>query len=554
MISRRRSERSTITPPNGANVVHGKNCAAVTPVISTGDDVNVVANNGSAVSRKPSPRFETKVAVSSAEKVGPRPSDRRSIVRYRVGRLVTRTIFAARRARCCSVDDDLRGTVSTMTATIDAFDRVRVMFPDHLGLARGKYLPTHLAPNGTGHCATLYGLGYDRSMIPAPGSYLLEGLIDVHATMDPATLRGGWEDDTTAVAVADLSMHGESYPYAARTVLKEAIGAWNTLGYQVQVGIELEAYLLEPDGNDGWKRFENPRALVYGTGIGNDPTGIIDAIMRKATECSFRPESINAEFDESQYELTLEYGDALETADNIFLFRVMAREIALAHGFDLTFLGKPFAELSGSGVHFNVSFVDADGNNALADETADDGLSALAKQAIAGLCAHHKAMAAIAAPTVNAYRRLQPAQLSGYWANWGYDHRCVATRVPPARGAGTRIESRVADGAVNIHLGLAAVLTAARLGVANELDCPPAETGDGFEEINTDICVAADLNEALDDLTADTAFAAALGQDVVDNFIANKRAEWERFVEAEGTFEGEAPPTAWELNEYLPYH
>lgn len=451
-------------------------------------------------------------------------------------------------------------TADSSNVEITDFERVRVMFPDHLGLARGKYLPSHLALDGTGHCTALYGLGYDRSMIPAPGSHLLQGLIDFHATMDPTTLRAGWEDNVTAVAVADLSMHGEAFPYAARTVLKNAIDAWAELGFRVQVGVELEAYLLEPDtsrqpeSGRAWKRYENPRAMVYGTGIGNDPTGIIDDIMRQATDCGFRPESINAEFDESQYELTLEYGDALEVADRAFLFRVMAREIALAHGYDMTFLGKPFADLSGTGVHFNMSFVDADGNNVLADESAHDGLSGVARQAIAGLCKHHKAMAAILAPTVNAYRRLQPAQLSGYWANWGHDHRCVANRVPPARGAGTRIESRVADGAVNLHLGMAAALTAARLGVINSLDCPPAETGDGFEEVNTDVCVAANLSESLDDLHADSTFAAALGQDVVDNFAENKRAEWERYIEAEKAFDGEGPPTAWELNEYLMYH
>jgi glutamine synthetase len=441
-----------------------------------------------------------------------------------------------------------------MSFDMAKYDRVRVMFPDHLGLPRGKYVPPHLVDRGTGHCTALYGLGYDRSMIPAPGSYMLDGLIDFHATMDPATLRQGWEDDTTAVAVADLSMHGKPFPYSARQVLKDGIAAWADLGYTVQVGIELEAYLIEPDGEGGWQRYVNPRAMVYGTGRGNDPTGVIDAIMRTATKCGFRTESINAEFDESQYELTLEYGDALEVADDIFLFRVMAREIALEHGMDLTFLGKPFAELSGTGVHYNVSLLDTDGNNAFADESSEDGISGLAKQAIAGLCVHHQALAAIAAPTVNAYRRLQPAQLSGYWANWGWDHRCVATRVPPARGAGTRIESRIADGAVNIHSGMAAVLTAARLGVENKLTPPPAETGDGFEEVNTNVCVASDLSQALDQLAADTTFSAALGQDLVDNFIEIKRAEWDRYIEAEKTFDGTQPPTAWELNEYMMYH
>jgi glutamine synthetase len=66
---------------------------------------------------------------------------------------------------------------------------------------------------------------------------------------------------------------------------------------------------------------------------------------------------------------------------------------------------------------------------------------------------------------VNAYKRLRPAQLSGYWANWGYDHRGVTVRIPHSRGKATRIEHRMGDGAANPYLATAAVLQAALMGV-----------------------------------------------------------------------------------------
>ena len=53
------------------------------------------------------------------------------------------------------------------------------------------------------------------------------------------------------------------------------------------------------------------------------------------------------------------------------------------------------------------------------------------------------------APHVNAYKRLQPDMLNGYWANWAHDDRSVTVRVPPARGGGTRLEQRTADAAAN---------------------------------------------------------------------------------------------------------
>ena len=274
------------------------------------------------------------------------------------------------------------------------------------------------------------------------------------------------------MAVGSLSMHGQPYPWSARYALQQAIADWGALGLRPKVGIELEAYVLEPNGEGGWQRWQTPRAFVYGTGLAADPVGVIDDIMRTAEASQFKVESINAEFDEAQFELTLEYDDALAAADDAFLFRVLAREVALSHGLDLTFLGKPFAELSGSGVHVNFSFVDAVGNNPLADPSAPNGLSDATMSCVAGLVEHHQALAALCAPTVNAYRRLLPGQLNGYWANWGLEHRCAANRIPSARGVGTRIENRVADGAVNLHLAVATVLQAARLGYVNQL-VPP---------------------------------------------------------------------------------
>lgn len=434
------------------------------------------------------------------------------------------------------------------------YDRIRVLWPDHLGLARGKYLPVHLAEQGTGHCITTFALGYDRSLIPAPGAYLLEGLPDVVASFDPDEVRPSWEDDATGVVVGHLDFRGKPYTVSARYALQQAIGAWADLGYSPKVGIEFEAYVLQPNGEGGWERWDTPRSFVYGTGRSADPTGLIDDITRTAWRCGFPLESINAEYDESQFELTLQYDDALKAADEAFLFRVLAREVALSHGLDLTFLGKPFVGVAGSGVHVNFSLVDADGQNAFNDTSADDGLSALAKGCLAGLVAHHQGLTALCAPTVNAYRRLQPAELNGYWANWGHDHRCAANRMPEARGAATRIENRVSDGAVNIHLGVATILQAARLGVVNDLECPDPLTTDGFEEVNTDVGAAPSLAAALVHLMADPLLMAAVGDDLCQNFIANKQAEWERYIAAVGEDVPGGEVTQWELDEYLMYH
>ena len=65
---------------------------------------------------------------------------------------------------------------------------IRVLWPDHLGLARGKYLPVRLAERGTRHSITLFSLGYDRDMVPAPGSMLLDGMPDMECRFDPGSM------------------------------------------------------------------------------------------------------------------------------------------------------------------------------------------------------------------------------------------------------------------------------------------------------------------------------------------------------------------------------
>ena len=425
------------------------------------------------------------------------------------------------------------------------FERVRVLWPDHFGFARGKYIPMRRAQHGARHCITTFALGYDRSMVPTPGAMLLEGMPDMHAVFSLDDLRPSWEDDRTAVVVADLQFRGEPLSISPRHALVKAIDDWKALGYEPLVGIELEAYMLQPDGNGGWESWYTPGSFVYGTGRAVDPIGVIDDIWATAERVGLPVEAINSEYDTAQFELTLEHTEALRAIDDIFLFRVLAREVAHRHGLLCTFLGRPFADRGGNGLHVNFSVRDHAGGNALLDETADDQLSKLALQCIAGELEHHVGMAALCAPTVNAYKRLRPGQIAGYWANWGHDHRCATVRVPSERGMATRLENRMPDGAANPYTAAAAVLQAARLGHVHGLEPPEPETGDAFDEANTTRHTPHDLSAALDALEADKELVEVIGSDLIAQFVTTKRAEWEKWCTA---------VTDWELNYYLHYH
>lgn len=423
-------------------------------------------------------------------------------------------------------------------------DRLRVLWPDHLGLARGKYVPARMADRSARHCVGVWALGYHRGMEPGtPGSGYYDGLPDMEARFDPAAIRPGWEE-RTGIVVADLEDGGRPVAVSPRAALRRAVAAWADRGLYPMVGIELEAFLLEPDGAGGWRPWHTPGAFVYGTGTAVDPGGVLDDIWRAAERAGLPLDAVNSEYDVPQFEFTLGCADALRAADDAFLFRVLAREVASRHGLLCTFLGKPLSDRGGSGLHVNLSLAGPDGRNLFDEPGADHGVSDLARQCVAGLLAHHEALAGLLAPTVNAYKRLMPGMLAGCWANWGYDHRGATVRIPGERGRGTRLEHRMADGAVAAHTAVAAVLQAALLGVTGQHPLPPAETGDGLERVDTDRCVPQDLATALDVLEADKDLCQAMGADLVAQHLAVKRAEWQRFRQA---------TTDWELREYLPF-
>jgi glutamine synthetase len=410
-----------------------------------------------------------------------------------------------------------------------SFERARLLFADQLNLARGKYVPiTEAAKGHARFCVGSYAVTYDRTMVAAPGGGLLDGLPDMEMVFDPDALRPGWEAGTK-IALGELHFKGEPFPLCGRGALIRAIAAWRARGLQPMVGIEMEAYVFQRGANGEWVPYDTPGAFVYGTGPFTDPAGLIDAIWETAHACGIPIESINAEYDAPQFELTLRFADALKAADDAFLFRQMAREVLLRKGYLLSFLPKPFADKSGTGLHFNISFRDGDGHNVFSDDAtaalSGGAMSDTMRGAIAGMMHHHEALSAILAPITNSYARLKPASLSGYWANWGIDHRSVTVRVSAETGAAARIEHRMADCAASPYFAMAALLQAALRGVEQGLDLALPETADGLETTNTDRHTPHDLGAALDALEADTVLTQAVGAQLVANFLAIKREE-----------------------------
>jgi glutamine synthetase len=428
--------------------------------------------------------------------------------------------------------------------------RLRLLYPDLHGLERGEYLYGEKAAEGVAaFCIGVYPLTHDKEILSIPRTQFDVGLHDIEATLDRDSIHEGWEENTI-VGIADLDLRGEPAPWDSRHVLRQAVEPWRQMGLEPQIAFELEFYLLEPLAGK-WSPVAVPSHRVYGTGMSVDPTGVIDELVNTAIRCGFPVEGWCSEYDNAAYEVNIKYADAIPAADEAFLFKLLVREICERHGKLATFLGRPLGDRGGSGLHVNFSFRHKDGSNAFHDPNDPEGLSELTRRCVAGLLEHHESMAAILAPHVNAYKRLQPDMLNGYWANWGHDDRSVGVRIPPTRGQGTRIEQRTADAAANPYLAAAAILHAARLGVEHELELPPPQPLG--EAPNTETRIPPNLEAALNALAGDDELVDALGREMVEAFTILKRAEWERYL-ASGADPDSTEVTPWEIDYYMPFH
>ena len=189
----------------------------------------------------------------------------------------------------------------------------------------------------------------------------------------------------------------------------------------------------------------------------------------------------NHEFCGGQFEINLNHSDLLDAADRAFRMKSAVQEIARHEGMLATFMAKPFNDEGGSGFHLHVSLVDDDGTNVFGDPDGEHGLSDTGRFAIGGVLAHAPALAAILNPTINSYKRFGPDTLAPWLIDWGLDNRSAMVRIPPERGAASRMEVRLGDATANPYLAIAAVGAAIYLGIRDKVEPQAPFEGYGYD-------------------------------------------------------------------------
>jgi glutamine synthetase len=250
--------------------------------------------------------------------------------------------------------------------------------------------------------------------------------------------------------------------------------------------------------------------------------------VRQACEAQGIPaDTIVSELGPGQFEINMQHtNDAVLSADHAILFKRLIKGVARRNGLGATFMAKPYANKSGSGMHVHFSLLDEAGNNVF--DSGDEDGSLMMQKAVAGLLNHMPESMLVFAPHMNSYRRFQNGAHAPTFASWGYENRTVAVRIPDSENEARRIEHRVAGADANPYLVLAAILGAALHGIeANMLPPQPIE-GDAYS-LSERYKALPNRWETATEAFKDSAFMREyLGETFVRVFTAVKEQEQEK--------------------------
>lgn len=422
--------------------------------------------------------------------------------------------------------------------------RVRVHYSDFHGTPRAKLVPIELleeaAEGGLNFCVAVFAIDHTGVMPDGTGLRDEVNFRDMQVRPDLATLRRlPWEEGT-AICIGDCFLDGVPLESDPRGMLRRALATAEASGLRLSVGHELEFFLFRRGPGGSLERYQSVPGLVYRMDPVVDPQGVLRAMEENVRALGLPFVCSNHEYDPSQWEINTRFGEAMAAADEAFLLKLAIKETAAMHGLLATFIGRPVAGGGTSGYHLHFSAWDGD-RNVFDDPSGEDGISEDARHFLGGILEHARGMAAVVAPTINAYKRFVAQELGPYFVDWGTDNRSVCVRLPAERGNATRLESRIADGSASAYLATAVHVFAGVDGLERRLD-PGPPTESIYEPPVERPTVPFSLPEALDALEADAYLRACVGEQFVRAFTALKRDEARRFALA---------VTDWELREYV---
>lgn len=411
---------------------------------------------------------------------------------------------------------------------------IRAAVSDLNGQARGKRIPARFASKvlDEGSRMPMSVLNVDIWGEDIEDSPLVFASGDRDGVLKP-TERGfvpmPWLGNPTALLPMWMFTEDDQ-PFTGdpRHALARVLDRYADHGWTPVVATELEFYLID-DAGDDLQPPPSPRSGKRRLGGEVLSLRALDAFDDFFTELYDACETMDipaetaiSEAGMGQYEINLVHSpDALKAADDAWMFKLLIHGLARKHGFAASFMAKPYAEHTGTGMHTHFSVLDREGRN-IFDDGGPDGTEAL-RHAIGGCLQAMSGSMLVFAPHGNSYARFEPGNHAPTGLSWAYENRTAAIRVPAGSFAARRIEHRVAGGDINPYLMLSVVLGAALIGLEDQITAPAPITGNAYDAELDQLPLT--WQSAIDAFAASAEIARILPPGLIRNFVATKRQE-----------------------------
>jgi len=421
-----------------------------------------------------------------------------------------------------------------------------ISFVDLFGILRSKLVPTEAIKEMQKNGAGFAGFATWLDMTPADP--------DMFAIPDPDSLiQLPWKKEVGWLA-SDLWMNGKPVEASPRIMLKKQIAKLKKENMVLKTGVECEYFLINQEGS----------AIADSRDVQSKPCYDQSALMRQynlITEIcdsmiylGWNPYQNDHEDANGQFEMNWDYTDSLVTADRHVFFKFMVKTLAEKHGLRITFMPKPFEDLTGNGCHAHISLWQ-ENKNLFLDKGDKLGLARLAYNFIGGIINSAEALSAFFNPTINSYRRIDaPITTSG--ATWSPsrisytgNNRTHMIRIPDPG----RFELRLMDGSVNPYLLQAGIIVAGIDGMEKRRDPGQPLYVNMYKEAHNYPNLKklpSDLESALNHFADNPILNAAFGEKVIKSYMKLKELELKDF-NSKGKFSKKDPITDWEKTNTL---
>ena len=385
------------------------------------------------------------------------------------------------------------------------------------------------------HCCN-YLLATDMEMVTVEGfksTGWKAGYGDYVMKPDMDTLRLIPWLDGTALVMCDMLDHKthEEIPHSPRAILKRQVARLEAMGMKAFMATELEFFLFKESFEEAQEKGHknvtpisayNEDYHIFQT---TKEEGVMRAIRNGLNGADIPVENSKGEACAGQAEINVRYAEALPMGDRHAIMKNGCKEIAWAKGRSVSFMAKWHYDHAGNSSHIHQSLWSLDGKSLFFDPDAENGMSDLMRQYLAGLLLHASEITYFLAPYINSYKRFMEGTFAPTKAILSMDNRTAGYRICGGDTKAVRVECRVGGADLNPYLAMAALLAAGIDGIENKRELEPEFVGDAYvgKEVRE---IPHTLRDAISELDGSTMLRAAFGDDVIDHYV--HAARWEQ--------------------------